>query len=152
MGKNLDTYNAYYKAANADRSSSSIEAVEKYYSDDFQSFDMDGNVQMNKESYMGFVKLLYASLPDIKAVLSDVHEEGDSVIVRSHFEGTHSGDLDLSAMGMGVIPASGKKVVWPEARTEWKFAGDQIASIQARDDAGGVGPFLAALGVNPPAA
>ena len=152
MGKNLDTYNAYFEASWADPPASSLEAVKKYFSPDFQSLDVDGNAQMTKESYLGFLSFLQASIPDMGVVIHDVREEGDSVLLRSHFEGTFAGDLDLSAMGMGVIPASGKKIVWPEATTKWKFDGDQIASIQAADDNGGVGPFLAALGVTPPGA
>ena len=69
------------------------------------------------------------------------------MIVSGHFEGTHTGDLDLSAMGMGVIPASGKKIVWPEASNEFKVDGDQIVSIKPYGDSGGMEAFLAALGV-----
>ena len=152
MGKNLDTYNAYYQASYADPPASMLKAIKKYLSPDFQSLDREGNVQMTKEAYLGFVSLLQASFPDIRAKLHEVREDGDCVMVRSHFEATFTDDLDLSAMGMGVIPASGKQVIWPEASTTWKFAGDQIASIQANDDAGGIGPFLAALGVTAPGA
>jgi predicted ester cyclase len=152
MGKNLDIYREYYDAAWTNPPSSLFEANERYLADDFQSLDKDGNVEMNKEAYLGMVRLLFSSFSDFKAVISDMHEEGDSVIVSSRFEGTHAGDLDLSAMGMGVIPASGKRIVWPEASTTWKFKGDQILSIQANDDAGGAGAFLAALGVTPPSA
>ena len=152
MGKNLETYNTYRAASEANPPASYLEAEEKYLSDDFQVLGMDGEVQMNKEAYMGMGTLLFASFPDFNAVIHDVQEEGDSVLVRSHFEGTFTGDLDLSAMGLGVIPASGKKIVWPEATTKWKFKGDQIASLQEMDENGGIGPFLAALGVTPPGA
>jgi predicted ester cyclase len=148
----LDTYNEYYAAAWADPPASVIAANQRYLADDFQTLDEAGNVQMDKASYIGFAQLLMASFDDFAAVISDAHAEGDSIIVSSHFEGTHTGDLDLSALGMGVIPASGKRIIWPEASTRWKFKGGKIASIQANDDAGGVGPFLAALGVTPPPA
>jgi len=152
MGKNLDTYNAFYEESWANPPASVFEANEKYLSGDFQTLDMEGNVQMNREAYLGLSSLLYASFPDFKSVIHDTQEDGDNVIVRSHFEGTFTGDLDLSAMGMGVIPANGKKIVWPEATTDWKFKGDKVAHIQAMDDNGGVGPFLAALGVTQPGA
>jgi predicted ester cyclase len=152
MGKNLDIYNAHQKLELTNPPASIFEANEKYLSDDFQILDMEGNMQMNKEAYMGMGALLYASFPDFKSVVHDVREEGDTVKVRSNFEGTFTGDLDLSAMGMGVIPASGKKIVWPEVATEWRFTGDQIASIGAMDENGGLGPFLAAVGVTMPGA
>jgi hypothetical protein len=145
MGKNLDTYNTYYEASWADPPSSHFAANEKYLSENFQNLDREGNVMMDKAAYMGMVRILNDAFSNFKAVLSDVHEEGDAVILSSHFEGTHTGDLDLSALGMGIFPASGKRIVWPEASTTWKFDGDQILSIQPNDDNGGVGPFLAAL-------
>jgi len=152
MSSNLDVYRAYFEAARANPPSSMVEAAESYLSDNFQILDIDGNVQMNKEAYLGMIQLLTSAFTDFETVVSDTREESDSVIVRSHFEGTHAGDLDLTAFGMGVIPASGKRIVWPEASTKWGFDGDKIASIRANDDAGGLGPFLAALGVTPPSA
>ncbi|UCC52490.1 MAG: ester cyclase [Anaerolineaceae bacterium] len=150
MSNNLDLYHAFYEESWANPPSSIMEANEKYLSSDFQTLDMDGNVQMDRVAYLGMSQLLFSAFEDFKSVISDARQEGDNVILTSHFEGTHTGDLDLSALELGVIPASGKRIVWPEATTKWTFEGSQIASIQAMDDAGGVGPFLAALGVTPP--
>jgi hypothetical protein len=44
-------------------------------------------------------------------VLKGLREESDFVIMSGHFEGTHTSDLDLSAMDIGIIPASVKKIV-----------------------------------------
>jgi hypothetical protein len=55
-------------------------------------------------------------------------------------------------MGMGVIPASGQKIIWPEASNEFKFDGDKIVSIKPVGDSGGMEAFFAALGVKAPAA
>ncbi|MFN2254486.1 MAG: hypothetical protein ACK2U6_09590, partial [Candidatus Promineifilaceae bacterium] len=52
--------------------------------------------------------LLRSALPDLEHVVGEVREEDGSVLLISHFEGTHENDLDQSAMGMGVFPASGK--------------------------------------------
>ncbi len=122
--------------------------MEKFLTDDFQNLDIDGNVQMNRETYIRFFKRVQDSFPDFSMEVSDVHEEGDSVILRYRFEGTFTDDLDFSAVGLGVIPASGKKIIWPEATVEFKFAGDQIASIQVADEAAGGGAFLGAIGVS----
>ena len=152
MGSKLDIYNAYYEATWANPPSSVKEAGETYFSNDFQTLDRHGNVQMDRGAYLGMSQMLFASFADFKGVVHDVHEEGDVIILSSHFEGTHTGDLDLSAMGMGVIKASGKRIVWPEAKTKWTFESDKITSIQAMDDAGGLGAFLAPLGVKIPSA
>jgi predicted ester cyclase len=152
MSSKVDVYKAYYEASNANPPSSNIEAIKTYLSDDFQNLDKDGNVLMNKEAYVGMVQLIFAAFKDFTYVSSGVREEGDSVIVNGHFEGTHTGDFDLSAMGMGVIPASGKKIVWPEASTEFNVEGDKIVSIKPYGDSGGTEAFFAALGVKTPSA
>ena len=150
MGSKLDVYKAYYQASWADPPSSNVEAIKTYMSDDFQNLDKDGNVLMNKEAFTGLVQLLFTAFKDFKYVRSDLHEEGDSVIVSGHFEGTHTGDLDLSAMGMGVVPASGKYIVWPDAMTEFKIEDAKIASNGPYGDSGGLEAFLAPLGVKAP--
>ena len=152
MTSKIDVYKAYYKASWANPPSSLIKANETYLSDDFQSLDKDGNVLMNKEAYFGMTQLLVAAFKDFKSVYSDIREEGEGVIVSYHFEGTHTGDFDLSAMGMGVIPASGKKIVWPEATSEFKIEGDKIVSIKPHGESGGMESFLELLGVSLPSA
>jgi hypothetical protein len=106
---------------------------------------------MDRAAYIGFGHLLLTSFNDMKFLYSDLREEGEDVKVNSHWEGTFTGDLDLSAMGMGVIPASGKKIVWPESSSKWKIEGKKVVSIQDFST-GGVGEFLAPLGVKPPSA
>ncbi len=70
---------------------------------------------MDKQAYIGTAHQFVSAFTDFKWVLSDLREEGGSVIMSGHFEGKHTGDFDLSALGLGVIPASGKMIVWPEA-------------------------------------
>jgi predicted ester cyclase len=152
MGRNLDVLKAYITATWANPPSSIVEANEKYLSDDYKNLDKDGNVVMDKEAYIGMGKLLASAFKDMKAVYGNIREEGDSVIVPFHFEGTHTGDLDLSAMGMGVIPASGKRIVWPEDTVVFKFRGDKIVSNSPYGDSAGIEAFLAELGVKMPTA
>jgi predicted ester cyclase len=152
MSSKLEVYKAYYEASRANPPASLVEANETYLSDDFQLLDKDGNSQMDKQAYIGMTHLLSAAFKDFRAVYSDLREEGDDVIVSYHFEGTHTGDFDLSAMGLGVLPASGKKIVWPEESSEFKIKGDKIVSIKPHGDAGGMEAFLGARGMTPPSA
>ena len=152
MSSKIDVYKAYYEASHANPPSSLVEANMTYLSDDFQSLDKDGNVLMNKEAQIGMNKVLTVAFKDFQAFYSDVREEGGSVIVSYHFEGTFTGDFDLTAMGMGVIPASGKKIVWPEASNEFKIEDDKIVSIKPYGDSGGMEDFLKPLGVKLPSA
>jgi predicted ester cyclase len=135
-----------------DRQTVDLETTEAILSDDFQSVDRDGNVLMDKEGFLGMNRTMVAALPDIKWVRSDIREEGDSVIMSGHFEGTFTSDLDLSAMGMGVIPASGKEIVWPKMSVKYEVEGEKIVREQSYGDVSGFEDFLAPLGVKPPSA
>jgi len=150
MTSKSDVVRAYFDSAWTNPPSSVIQAAEKYMSDDFQSLDKDGNLTMNKEMFMGMTRLLLAAFKDFKSQYSHLHEEDDGVVVHYHFEGTQTGDFDLSAMGLGVIPASGKRIVWPEATSKWKVEGGQIVSELAIS--GGMEWFLSPLGVELPSA
>jgi predicted ester cyclase len=150
MTSKLDVVKAWYKMSWTNPPASNIEAAEKYISDDFQSLDRNGNLVMDKKTFVGMAQLMYAAFKDFKGVYSDLQEEGDGVIMSFHFEGTQTGDFDLSAMGLGVIPASGKRIVWPEAKTKFKVEGDKIVGEQ--EITGGMEWFLAPLGVKLPSA
>jgi hypothetical protein len=152
MSSNVDYLRAYLDEVLATETpEAAMELAERQFSDDFQNLDNDGNVLMDKAGYLGFGHLMFASFENMKFLYSDLREEGDDVIVNGHWEGKFAGDLDLSAMGMGVIPASGKKIIWPEGSSKWKVEGDKIVSIQELSG-GGIGEFLAPLGVKPPTA
>jgi len=150
MSSKVDYLRAYFDEVWASGSTpeAAMEWAKTHLSDDFQFLDKDGTVTMDRAAYIGFGQLLLASFNDMKFLCSDLREEGEAVRVYSHWEGTFTGDLDLSAMGMGVIRASGKKIVWPESSSKWKIEGEKVVSIQDFST-GGVGEFLAPLGVKP---
>jgi predicted ester cyclase len=151
MTSKVDLYKEYFDAAWANPPSSIVEAGKAYIADDFQSLDKDGNLDQNREAWISVGQLMAAAFTDFKFVYSDMHEEDDGVIVIGQFEGIHTGDLDLSALGLGVIPASGKKIVVPSGN-KFMIENDKIVSRQDYGDYGGSAAFLAALGVTPPSA
>ncbi len=151
MGSKLDLLKEYHEAVWADPPASLQEANMKYISDDFHNYDTDGKVIGDKEAYIGLSVLLASAFTGFKGVVGEMREEGDDVIATSHFEGTHTGDLDLSAFGMGVIPASGKMIVWPDTTNVFTIKNDQIVSIKPYGDSGGMAAFLEPLGVTMPA-
>ena len=150
MTSKVDLYKEYVNAAWTNPPSSILEASKTYISENFQSLDKDGNVVQNREAWMGMAQLLTTAMKNIKFVYSDIHEEDDGVIVIGQWEGTHTSDLDLTALGLGVIPASGKKIVIPSGN-KFKIEGKKIVSRQDYGDYGGSAEFLAAFGVTPPA-
>lgn len=130
--------------------SSFVNANEIYLSDNFQSLGKDGNVMGDKAGMNAMSQILYDSMTGFKGVVHDLQEEEDgSVTMTFHFEGTHTGDIDLSAMGLGVIPASGKSFVTPESKTRFIVKDGQIVSSQPIS--GGFEFVLAAIGAIPTA-
>ena len=126
-----------------------FEESNKNLSDDFQSTDAVGGPPFDKVGWIGMGQMFKNTFPDIKVIIEDIHEEGDSVMVTSRFTGTFTNDFDLSAMGMGVIPASGAMVEFPSSSSKISFDGDKISRIHDTDtgpEAGFPG-LLQALGV-----
>jgi hypothetical protein len=120
-----------------------------YLSDDFQWTDSLGNPPMDKASFLAMAQPLESALPDLSIVIEDIREDGDDVLVTSHYAGTFTNDFDLSAVGMAAIPATGKAIVFPSQRDRVRFDGEKISKIhnlETGPDAGMAG-FVKALGV-----
>ena len=150
MANKVDVVRSFLNAGWVNPPSSLITADQKYLADNFQSLDKDGTPVMNKEVYINVARTFTSALRDMNWYLRDLRQEGDSVIMRGHFEGTFTGDLDLSAMGLGVIKPSGKKIVWPESVVEYKVEGDKIITERAYGGTSGIEEMLAPLGVKLP--
>jgi hypothetical protein len=144
----FDVVYAWNKASMANPPASLLEASQKYLSDDFQNIDKDGKVVADKKGYSAMGPLLYSAFPDLLYVWGDHRQEDDAVVATFHWEGTFTNDLDLSAMGMGVVKATGKKIVWPQFQARFTVRNEQISSI--REITGGLEAFLAPLGAKMP--
>jgi hypothetical protein len=92
-----------------------------------------------------------AAFPDITYNFRVESVEGNVVTTSNQLSGTHTGDFDLSGMGMGVIPATGKTFSLPAESTTATVEGDLLTSltVHATPD-GGVAGILAQLGVQMP--
>ena len=121
----------------------------QYFSDDFQATDSIGGQPLDKDTWFGMGDLMTAAIPDIDYVIEDVHEEGEDVMVTGHFSGTFTNDFDLSAMGMGVIPATGKAVKFPNSTNRISFNGGKIVRSHSTDTGpnAGMAGFASALSV-----
>ena len=143
---------AYYNMIYSNPPASVTKANETYLADNFQNVNKDGKVVMDRETWIRMGSIFFPAFKDLNYVISDLREDGDNVIVSGHLEGTHTGDLDLSAMGLGVIPATGRKVIWPDGSSEWKIKGDKIVSMKNLVDADVMGIILSQLGAKSPSA
>ena len=147
MSSKAEVIKIWHDESWANPPSSSVEAAEKFFSDDYQGFNKEDKVISDKASYVGMIQLVFNAFKDFKGVVHDISEENGNVILTFHFEGTHTGALDLSAMGMGVIPASGKRVVTPESKTMFMVEGDQI--VASKPISGGFESLLMGIGAVP---
>ena len=114
MTKKFDVVREYTEAVWSNPPSSAMVTEATYLSDDFQNLDNDGNVLMDKKAYIGMVHFLFTAFKDFKWLQIDLRQVGDSVIMSGHFEGTHMGDLDLSALGASSWPPAGNAGSWAE--------------------------------------
>jgi len=118
------------------------------YADDFQHTDELGGPPMDKNTWLAMSPVMFASFPDIEFVIEEIAEQGDQVRLVGHFVGTFTNDFDLSAMGMGVIPATGAKITFSTNTDLVTVEGGKITRWHGTDtgpDAGMTG-FLKALG------
>ncbi|UCD97701.1 MAG: hypothetical protein JSV42_12105 [Chloroflexota bacterium] len=150
MSSKTDVIKMWHAESWENPPSSVVTANEKYLSDDYQNLDKEGNVVGNKAGMIAMSQMIFQSFTGFKGVLHDVQEEEDgSVIMTFHFEGTHTADLDLSPMGLGVVPASGKKFMTPKSKTRFTVKDGQIVS--ALPISGGFDFVLAEIGAIPSA-
>jgi hypothetical protein len=121
-----------------------------YYTEDFQfTSAQEGAAPSGRDQNLAMGQLMQSAMPDIKTVIEDIREDGDDVVLTSHWEGTFLNDFDLSAMGMGIVPATGKAVVFPTSTIRISFDDGQISKIHDPATAPDAGPagFFKALGV-----
>jgi len=114
--------------------SSDFEGVEALLAN---SFEFSGPVPepLDANRWLGMQKKMMAAFPDRVFNAEDIHLHGDEV-------------LDLSELGIPLIPPTGKAVSLPREDVVFTFAGDKIASIRSSGAPGaGVAAILSQLGV-----
>jgi len=121
------------------------ELSQSLIADDFQATSNSGDPPMDKATWLGMGDLMRASFPDVDYVIEDISEEGGKVKVTGYFTGTFTNDFDLSAMGMGVYPASGKKIRWPSETSMVTVEDGKITNSHSESSAG-MAAFLEPLG------
>ncbi len=148
MSSKTDVVQKWHEKSWSNPPSSLIEANEIFLSDSFQATDKDGKPTLNKAGMSAMVQIFSHAFESFRGVVHDLQEEQDGTVTMTfHFEGRHIGDLDLSAMGLGVIPATGIEFLTPESKTIFTVEGDQIVRSQAIS--GGFDFVMAAIGAIP---
>ena len=86
----------------------------------------------NLEAYKHFVSLLFSAFPDGQYRIEDLIAEGDSVVVRHTFSGTHQGDfMDIPPTGKQVTTTAIviSRIVNGKALETW-INGDDLGRMQ----------------------
>jgi predicted ester cyclase len=128
-----------------------FQEAQSYLSDDFQ-FSGPVPVPLSGPAWLGMSANLVTAFPDLDYQFKIEGADADIVTISAELKGTHTGNLDLTTMGMGVIPPThkafatahehGKLTVQNGRVTEW--------AVQPTEGAG-LMSILGQLGIKLPA-
>lgn len=119
-------------------------------SQDFQ-FSGPAHGAIGGEAWIGMSETLKKAFPDLQYNFRLQGMEGDTANITAQTKGTHSGDLDLTSLDMGMIPASNKSFATSEEHGTVTVKGDKVTSWVLQPTAGaGLLAVLSQLGVKPP--
>jgi predicted ester cyclase len=131
--------------------SGDFETAGSLLSDDFQ-FSGPVPEPINGEQWMGISKSMRTAFPDLNYRFKIVAVVGDVVGSSNQLSGTHSGDLDLTALGMGVIPSTGKSFSLAKESAKSMVCDGKVVSLRTEPTEGaGLSAILKAIGVPVPA-
>jgi len=127
-------------------------AAGKLLSSDF-TFSGPVPEPINGTQWLAMQQSLSTAFPDWKFNEADLREEGGKIRGAVQITGTHKGELDLSALGMPNVPATGKAVKLPREEITLTVSNDTFTSLStAATEGAGVMGILSQLGVKLPAA
>lgn len=125
------------------------EETQSYIAENFQATDSIGGQPYDKQTWFGMGEILRASFPDMSYEIEELRQDGEDVVVKGRFVGTFENDFDMSDMNMGVIPATGKKIIFPYDTSRVSFDADNKIVAHHNLDTGpdaGMSGFMKALG------
>lgn len=106
-----------------------VEVVDEIVAEDFLNYAAPPDRQRGRQGLKEVVRMFESAFPDFRYEVEDVIAEGEKVVVRDVFRGTHEGDF------LG-IPATGNRVTM-EAIHIYRLSGGRLAEHWvARDDLG----------------
>ena len=127
-----------------------FERAKSLLSDDFQ-FSGPVPEPINADGWIGISRSLKNAFPDLDYHFHVESMDGNTANVSAELTGTHRGDFDLTAMGMGVIPATNKSFAAAHEHGKITVNGDKVTSWSTEATEGaGLMAILGQLGVKPP--
>ena len=124
--------------------------AKSYLSNDFE-FSGPVPQPISGDEWMGLSANLKAAFPDLNYQFKIVSVDGDTANITAQLRGTHKGDLDLTAMHMGVIPATRKSFNAALEHGKVRVRNEKITSLMNEPTEGaGLMAILDQLGVKVP--
>ena len=118
--------------------------------DDFQ-FSGPIPTPINRESWLGMSASLKAAFPNLDYHFNVIGAQGDVVKTTSQLSGTHTDPFDLTAMNMGVIPATDKDFSVKVEKTKVTVKDNKVTSWAVEPtDGAGLNAILDQLGIKVP--
>jgi ketosteroid isomerase-like protein len=128
-----------------------FEKAKSLFADDFK-FSGPVPEPISGEAWLGMSASLKAAFPDLNYRFNIESVDGDTAHISAELSGTHKGDLDLTAMNMGVIPATGKSFKAAHEHGAAMLRDGKITSWEMEPTEGaGLMAILGQLGVKIPA-
>ena len=118
--------------------------------DDFQ-FSGPIPTPINREAWLGMSASLKTAFPNLDYHFNVIGAQGDVVKTTSQLSGTHTDPFDLTAMNMGVIPATDKDFSVKVEKTKVTVKDNKVTSWAVEQtDGAGLSAILDQLGVKLP--
>ena len=118
--------------------------------DDFQ-FSGPVPTPINRDSWLGMSASLKTAFPNLDYHFNVIGAQGDIVKTTSQLSGTHTNSFDLTAMNMGVIPATDKDFSVKVEKTKVTVKDNKVTSWAVEQtDGAGLSAILDQLGVKLP--
>ena len=101
-------------------------------------FHFPGSPPLDLDGFKGLMGMFWSAFPDLETIIEELIAEGDTVVRRGHFRGTHRGEFQG-------IPATGKQVTVPMIAIE-RIVDGKVVEHRASPDIMGM---MQQLGVIP---
>ncbi len=118
--------------------------------DDFQ-FSGPVPTPINRDSWLGMSASLKTAFPNLDYHFNVIGAQGDVVKTTSQLSGTHTDPFDLTAMNMGIIPATDRDFSVKVEKTKVTVKDNKVTSwVVEHTDGAGLSAILDQLGVKLP--
>jgi predicted ester cyclase len=127
-----------------------LDTLADLLADDFQ-FSGPVPEPMGRDQFLGLMDVMWNAFPDLQFNTRLVDINRNVVRFTNQLAGTHTGDLDLSSMGLGVIPATGRSFSMAREDGETVIQDGYVVSTHVYPTEGaGMMAILGQLGVKVP--